>query len=168
MVRFAHYDAREPVEEALCISAFVVSRTDAGVLVGQMKDVEAWSSLDRVARDLRIFQNRWVLPASHLVEAEDPGDAVRRIVREQLLGTLQEATLARVLSHAYGAPERDQELHWDLCFVYEVDVEVPDTPPWFSVLRRLPLDDLARVRFARGHGDILREMGLPSPPEPPS
>lgn len=164
MARFAHFDARSPVVDALCLSAFLVS-IEEGLLVGRMRDPEAWATLDAVQAKGSAFQGeRWVLPASHLVVAESPDAAARRIATEQLGGRLRGLTPWRVLSFAGPLASRDEATHWDLCFVYQAEVELAETPPWFAELRRVPLETLRPEAFARGHGEVLEALHLLEPP----
>ncbi len=161
MVGFAHFDATGPLRDALCISTFLVSMTDEGLLLGRMKEHERWKTLDIVASGALAFEeDRWVLPASHLRIGEDPSSAAERIAFEQLGASYEDLSLWRILSFAYPFPPRNQDLHWDLCFVYGVEVEMDAVPPWFEEVRRIPPGDLGGLRYARGHGDVVQELGL--------
>ncbi len=163
MVGFAHFDEGEPLRDALCISSFIVSMTDEGLLIGRMRDHERWKALDRVASGSAAFQEgRSVLPATHLRLGEDPAAAAERIISEQLRARYDDLSLWRVLSFAYPFPDRNQDLHWDLCFTYGAEVEIVTLPPWFVEIRRVLPEDIERLRFARGHGDVIRELGLTS------
>lgn len=163
MFGFAHFDATEPVRDALCISSFLVSMTDEGLLLGRMCDHEEWRTLDWIATGGPTFEeDRWVLPASHLHLGENPAMAAERIASEQLRAQYSDMSLWRVLSFAYPFPSRNQELHWDVCFVYGVEVEVEAVPPWFVEMRRFPPAEVERLQFARGHGDVIKELGLTS------
>lgn len=163
MPGFAHFDADEPLRDALCISSFLVSMTDEGLLLGRMRDHKEWNSLDRIAAGGPGFEEgRWVLPASHLRVGEDPAAAAERIASEQLRARYGDLSLWRVLSFAYPFPSRNQDLHWDVCFIYGVEAEVLSVPPWFAEIRRVPPGEIERLRFARGHGDVIEELGLTS------
>ena len=156
---FAHFDADHPVPVAGCLSSFLVSVAAGALLLGRMREHEAWASLDAIASGKRAFAG-WVLPAAHLRIGEDPEAAARRVAAEQLRATVRDLRLARVLSYAGPLEARRQALHWDLCFVYDADLEVRRTPAWFAELRRVPLTELTGGRFARGHGDVLADLGL--------
>ncbi|MEE9237372.1 MAG: NUDIX domain-containing protein [Thermoplasmata archaeon] len=161
MPTFAHFDAQDPLEDAMCVSAFLISANKDGILAGRMKDPKAWSSLDRVsAMGLGFREDLWVLPAGHLHVGEHPDAAAERIASDQLRARLRDLRLWHVLSYAEPMPSRNQDLHWDLCFVYKANLEVPAIPPWFSELRRLPLSKLSSAMFARGHGEIVEELAL--------
>ena len=159
MSEFAHFDAESPLGAAMCVSSFLVSVDGGGLLVGRMAAHEAWASLDHVASGKTALEG-WALPAGHTRIGEDPAAAAQRIAREQLRAAVPELRLARVLSYAGPLPSRRQETHWDLCFVYDAELTVTDTPPWFAELRRVPLPSLRRDRFVRGHGDVLADLGL--------
>ena len=159
MSEFAHFDAESPLGVAMCVSSFLVSVDGSGLLVGRMGAHEAWASLDHVASGKAALEG-WVLPAGHVRIGEDPAAAAQRIARDQLRAEVPDLRLARVLSYAGPLPSRGQQTHWDLCFVYDAELEVGDTPPWFVELRRVPLTDLRREQFARGHGDVLADLGL--------
>lgn len=161
MADYAHFDAAHPVTDALCLSAFLVSLDEEGLLVGKMQDPEAWRRLDAVMSTGPAFGgDRWVLPAGHLQRGEAPDAAAERIAREQLLASSPGLEPWRVLSFAEPMPSRGEDLHWDLCFVYRAAMEVSNVPPSFAELRRLPLARLTRRSFARGHGEVLEALGL--------
>lgn len=87
--------------------------------------------------------------------------AARRIARGQVRSSVRNLRLARVLTYLERMPSRrEEDVHWDLCFVYDADLKLGDAPPWFAELRRVPLKDLRREEFARGHGDVLSDLGL--------
>ncbi len=161
MPNFAHFDADEPLRDALCISSFLISMNDEGLLLGRMRDHDEWRRLDKIASGGQAFEeNRWVLPASHLRIGEDPGAAAERIASGQIKASFSDLSLWRVLSFASPFPSRDQDLHWDICFVYSVEVETEVVPPWFADLKRVAPGDVASLKYARGHGDVIRELGL--------
>jgi ADP-ribose pyrophosphatase YjhB (NUDIX family) len=164
MSDFAHFDRDDPLEDALCLSAFLVSWEKGGLLVGRMRDPKAWETLDAVPGAAAWRADRWVLPGGHLRAGEHPDAAARRIAADHLRAVLGDLSLRRVLSYAEPRPDLGQAVHWDLCFVYDAELDVAGTPPWFAELRRVDLEDLRRERFARGHGDVLADLGLlPSP-----
>lgn len=161
MEGFAHYDSEEPLRNALCLSAFLVSMNEEGLLVGQMRDHDRWASLDKIASGTPAFAgDRWVLPASHLRVGEDPIAAAERIASEQLRANYDDLRSWRLLSFASPLPSRGQDLHWDLCFIYSVELEVPTVPPWFAALKRVAPGRIGDLPYARGHGDVLQELGL--------
>jgi ADP-ribose pyrophosphatase YjhB (NUDIX family) len=159
MHRFAHFDAEEPFTDAMCISSFLVSVQNGGLLLGKMKVPAVWDRLDRVASGDRAFTG-WVLPAGHLRVGEGPDAAARRIAEEQLGVSPQGLRLSHTLSWAEPMEERDQALHWDLCFVYDAEMDVETAPEWFAELKRIPLPEVSREMMRRGHDDVLEAIGL--------
>ena len=63
------------------------------------------------------WAGKWCIPASIILYGEDPASGARRTVMEQLGSTANVAKLLDVQS--YG------DKHWDLCFLYEVEVFGP-------------------------------------------
>ena len=159
MSSFAHFDEGDPLTVPMCLSSFLVSVEGEGLLVGTMREHETWAALDHVASG-KAALGGWVLPAGHVRIGEDPAAAAERIGRDQLRASVRDLRLARVLSYAEPLAFRGQAMHWDLCFVYDADLDVPDVPPWFTEIRRVPLTALRREGFARGHGDVLADLGL--------
>ncbi len=159
MSGYAHFDDKDPLTTAMCVSSFLLSVDDEGLLVGKMADSDAWKSMEHVASGKAALAG-WVLPAGHLRIGEDPEAAAKRIASEQIRAEMRDFRLARVLSFADPLPSRGQAMHWDLCFVYDADLEVKETPPWFTEIRRVPLGSLRRDEFSRGHGDLLARLGL--------
>ena len=172
MSEFAHFDAAHPLRIPTCISSFLVSVDADGLLVGTMRADAAWASLDHVASGEGALAGLVspsgevppagrVLPAGHLRIGEDPLTAAQRIVRDQIRASVRDLRLARVLTFFERMPSRrEEDVHWDLCFVYDADLDVSEKPPWFAELRRVPVPDLQREKFSRGHGEVLARLGL--------
>ncbi len=164
MSRFAHFDAEEPLKDALCVSAFLVSMNDDGLLLGRMRSPKAWEPLDFVKAKGDAFRgDRWVLPAAHLKMGEHPDAAAKRIVSDQLQAVASSLKLWQVFSFVGALPERGQDFHWDLCFVYQADLELVKEPPCFTELQRVSPSGLSSDMFARGHGEVLEKLGVLSP-----
>ncbi len=80
---------------------------------------------------------KWCIPSSLLMYGEDPASGVRRAVMEQLGSR---ATVAKLLDvQSYG------DKHWDLCFVYGVEMPGPgklgqdfDKAEYFDVAKLPP------------------------------
>jgi ADP-ribose pyrophosphatase YjhB (NUDIX family) len=91
-------------EEVTHISSFAFIRRGTQVLLLKRARPERWAG-------------KWCIPAALLAYGEDPAAGVRRVVSEQLGST---ATVTRLLDvQSFG------DKHWDLCFVYEVEVFGP-------------------------------------------
>jgi ADP-ribose pyrophosphatase YjhB (NUDIX family) len=99
-------DSPSPPQEVVHISAFAIMRDKS---VGEKKIL--------LAKRLRppFTAGKWTLPSSIIDYGENPEEAVKRIVEVQLGKRPEKAKLVQVQS--YG------DKHWDLCFVYEVDLE---------------------------------------------
>src|SRR5439155_1704537 len=84
--------AKAPVSEipagGVCLSAFVIV-TDTGhptnVLMGHMNPRAPWDHIGALDPSrVEVHSRGWMLHSSHLIFQESPGDAARRIAREQL------------------------------------------------------------------------------------
>lgn len=126
------------------------------VLMGRLSKKAAWDHIggldeERVER----HSKGWMLPSSHMMLGEDPLDAARRIMREQLGLVKQRIEGPRVFSEVY-TPEG----HWDLEFVYlGLRDTVPKHEAW-SELRFVDLKQSKKEEIARSHEDILAHVGL--------
>jgi ADP-ribose pyrophosphatase YjhB (NUDIX family) len=102
------------------------------------------------------MRNAWLLPATHLKMEENPDHAARRISYEWA-GLKGEPRFVMVQSHVR---RRESGNHWDLCFVYEMQVRgLPKCKPWWSEMRFVRSEEIRNMKVGRGHKDILREAG---------
>jgi len=152
---------------AFCLSAFLII-TESGdprkVLMGCMNPRAPWDHIGALdpAR-VEVHSRGWMLPSSHLIFQESPGDAARRIAREQL--ELPDLPLSepKVVSEAY-TPRRfpDAAKHWDLEFLFHG--ELPANQVHRSVAwRELAFVDVrhtGKSEIARSHEDILESAGF--------
>ena len=155
-------------EGGVCLSSFLVlqpSTTPTTVLLGRPDPQAPWEQMATLEpAHVRSIGNRWILPASHLLEFESPADSAARILRQQL-GTA-DLTLRgpEVFSESYpSAIDPESGTHWDLHFVFRGDWP-SDRPPNSEAWRQLAFVDprvLTRADIARGHADILALVGLP-------
>ena len=105
--------------------------------------------------------NKWLIPASHLKYGEKPEDAAKRVLVEQVGVPKSKLSLVQIQSHLSQDPNDPEAAHWDICFVYGGKLRgKPQTPEWFSELRFVKARELASEDFTRGHGDVLRELGV--------
>jgi len=151
----------------VCLSAFLII-TQTGeptrVLMGHMNPAAPWDHIGALdpAR-VEVHSRGWMLPSSHLIFQESPGDAARRIAREQL--ELPDLPLSepKVVSEAY-TPRRfpDAAKHWDLEFLFHG--ELPANQVHRSVAwRELAFVDVrhtGKSEIARSHEDILESAGF--------
>jgi len=104
-----------------CLSAFLVLKWKAGILVGKMAKPEMWVGRFLVGEAFApryVSSNKWVLPASHLKYGEKPEDAAKRVLHEQLGAGSVKLRLLQVQSHLSQDPSDPEAAHWDVCFVY--------------------------------------------------
>jgi len=152
----------------LCLSSFVLvgdPKNPNLVLLGRPAPTAPWAEIGNLEpKHLESLQDRWVLPASHLVEFESPRAAAERVVREQLGIDRLELRGPEVFSESY--PSRiDPEtgMHWDLHFVFRADWPRGRemSSPSFKELRLIDTRLVAAPQLGRGHGDILILAGYP-------
>jgi hypothetical protein len=104
-----------------------------------------------------------MLPSSHLIFQESPGDAARRIAREQLELPDLPFSEPKVVSEAY-TPRRfpDAAKHWDLEFLFRSEIPaaaVPHPATW-AELAFVDLARTAKSEIARSHEDVIESAGL--------
>jgi ADP-ribose pyrophosphatase YjhB (NUDIX family) len=175
--RFARYRPTERLiqgrrfwsvpEGGLCLSAFLIIRSaqaPARVLLGKPDPKAPWEAMATLEEaHLRSIGDRWILPASHLLEFESPSECARRIGREQLGSADLPMRGPEVFSEAYpSAIDPNSGTHWDLHFLFQADWSAPGDPI-SDVWRELGFLDVRTLRpgdIARGHADILALGGL--------
>ena len=147
-----------------CLSSFLVLKGKEGILVGKMAKPEIWVERFLVGRMFApkyASSNKWLLPASHLKYGEKPEDAAKRVLTEQIGFAKTKLSLLEVQSHLSQDPNDPEAAHWDICFVYGGKLRgTPQTPEWFSELRLVKARKLTIENFTRGHGDVLKELGV--------
>jgi hypothetical protein len=152
----------------LCLSVFVLvgdPKNPNLVVLGRPAAAAPWAQIGSLEpAPLEALQDRWVLPACHLVEFESPRSAAERIVREQLELEHIELRGPEVCSEAYPSrldPESGN--HWDLHFLFRADWprnrELHSSA--FKELRLIDTRLIAAPHLGRGHGDILILAGYP-------
>jgi ADP-ribose pyrophosphatase YjhB (NUDIX family) len=147
-----------------CLSSFLVLKRKDGILVGKMTKPQVWVErffMGEKFAPMYASSNKWLIPASHLKYGEKPEDAAARILVEQVELTRSKLSLLQIQSHLSQDPKYPEIAHWDICFVYGGTLrKEPRIPEWFSELRFVKTRELASEDFTRGHGDVLRELGL--------
>jgi len=151
----------------VCLSAFVIV-TETGhptnVLMGHMNPRAPWDHIGALDPSrVEVHSRGWMLPSSHLIFQESPGDAARRIAREQL--ELPDLSFSEpiVVSEAY-TPRRfpDAAKHWDLEFLFRSEIPAADIPhptAW-AELAFVDLRRTAKSEIARSHEDVIESAGL--------
>ena len=157
-------------EDGMCLSVFLLLHPPgrpAQILMGRPSLDAPWDKLGAMDADrLRQMEDRWVLPASHLLLFEDPQAGADRLQRELLESAPVRLEGPQVASEAYARPSApSKDPHWDIHFLFRgewPDPHPPQATPWkelaFVEVTRTP-----RREYGRGHGDILALAGLPVP-----
>ena len=147
-----------------CLSSFLVLKRKDAILVGKMTKPEVWVErffMGEKFAPIYASSNKWLIPASHLKYGEKPEDAATRILVEQVGLPKSKLSLLQIQSHLSQDPKDPDVAHWDVCFVYGAALrKEPATPDWFSELKFVRARQLASEDFTRGHGDVLRELGV--------
>jgi ADP-ribose pyrophosphatase YjhB (NUDIX family) len=147
-----------------CLSSFLVLKGKSGILVGKMAKPEIWIDRFLVGEMFApkyVSSNKWLIPASHLKYGEKPEDAAIRVLVEQVGSKRIKLRFLQVQSHLSQDPNDPEAAHWDICFVYGGTLKGKiQTPEWFSELRFVKPQDIGSGDFTRGHGDVLKELGI--------
>lgn len=147
-----------------CISAFLVLTGKDGILLGKMTRPEVWVERFFVGENFApqyASSGKWLLPTSHLKYGEKPDDAAERVLSEQVGINDVKLSFSQVESHLSQDPSDPEAAHWDLCFIYRGRVkEDVKRPEWFSELKFVKANEVSADDFTRGHGDVLKELGL--------
>ena len=147
-----------------CLSSFLVLKRKDGILVGKMSKPEVWVErffMGEKFAPIYASSNKWLIPASHLKYGEKPEDAAACILVEQVGVPKSKLSFLQVQSHLSQDPQDPDAAHWDICFVYSGTLrKEPEMPEWFSELKFVNPRKLSTENFTRGHGDVLRELGM--------
>jgi ADP-ribose pyrophosphatase YjhB (NUDIX family) len=151
----------------VCLSAFLIL-TPTGdptkVLMGRMNPQAPWDHLGALDPSrVEVHSRGWMLPSSHLIFQESPGDAARRIAREQLELPDLRFSKPEVVSEAY-TPKRfpNAPTHWDIEFLFRGELPAGDLPHP-AAWREVAFVDLRRTskaEIARSHEDVIESAGL--------
>jgi hypothetical protein len=150
-----------PPDGGMCLSVFLViskAGEQGKVLMGKINQDANWSHIgaldpERAAR----FGGGWMLPSSHLVVYEAPGDGARRVLVEQL-DPHARTDLEGPVTFADATGEEGKK-HWDIGFVYTGEMAaLPNSAAW----RELAFVDVDKVKeedVVRSHLDVVRYAG---------
>jgi ADP-ribose pyrophosphatase YjhB (NUDIX family) len=149
----------------ICISAFlVVTRgTSNEVLLGRLNPEAPWDELGALGGALLERASKgWMIPSSHLMLFEPPGNAARRILKEQL--GLEKLALAspEVFSDVYDHPVAGPN-HWDIGYIFKAQMpsgEALSRLPAWKELRFVDVRQTKREELARSHSDVLEFSGF--------
>jgi ADP-ribose pyrophosphatase YjhB (NUDIX family) len=154
-------------DAGFCASSFVVLRKGTKVLAGIPKNHRKWREewapnwLVYTKESLEDEYRCWRLPASYLYEGENPDDAARRVLRDQL--RMRGAKLGPVTHYAFHDPSSwyPGHKHYDLCFVYEVRGAQPRTvPPWWTRLEFVDVKALRKDDMGSSMSDLMKVLRL--------
>jgi ADP-ribose pyrophosphatase YjhB (NUDIX family) len=164
LIKKAMFNEGNVPKGGTCLSSFLLLKSKGGILVGKMTKPEIWVArffVGEMFAPKYAASNKWLLPASHLKYGEKPEDAAMRILVEQVGAAKSKLSLLQVQSHLSQDPNDPEAAHWDICFVYGGTVRGRlQIPEWFSELKFMKPRELASEDFTRGHGDVLRELGV--------
>ena len=152
-------------EGGMCLSTFLVVWKDDihSVLLGKVNKDYDWIRIGALDKESASrVGGRWMLPSSHLMLYENPKDAAKRILNEQLSLDEDAVQGPQIFSEVYDAPKYEIKNHWDMEFVFTKQVkqiERVNHPAW-SELQFIDVRNLKDGEFARNHQDILGEIGL--------
>jgi len=151
----------------VCLSAFLIV-TEVGdprkVLMGHMDPGAPWDHIGALDPSrIEVHSRGWMLPSSHLIFQESPGDAARRIAREQIEVPDLPLSEPKVVSEAY-TPRRfpDGPRHWDIEFLFRGELPaagVPHAAAWTELVF-VDLRRTAKSEIARSHEDVIESVGL--------
>ncbi len=145
-----------------CIGVFLTVLKGREILLGKMTEPDLWVKKFLVGKErAEAYRDsgKWLLPARHLVFGEDPEEAANWVMKEQLGFKYGRISFAQVQNHL--RDEDKPNSHWDICLVYHAATEeAPKRKDWFSELAYVPLSSLTMDDFTRGHGDIVKQLGL--------
>jgi ADP-ribose pyrophosphatase YjhB (NUDIX family) len=131
---------------------------------GKMAKPELWVEKFLVGESYAskaVSSGKWVLPASHLQFGESPEDAAARILTEEVQAKKTKLRLLQVQSHLSQDPNDPEAAHWDICFVHGGALKRSlERPEWFSELKFINARSLTNDDFTRGHGDVLKKLGV--------
>ena len=150
----------------MCIGVFVFVRRGNRLLLGKVRDHQAWARLTgEDSSRMRVDARGWKLPARQLKLGEDPRDAARQIGEEMLgLKGLRygeprvEVEFWKLGDQASGPKARRKLFHYDMWFL--VDATLPRgakvaCPPWFSALSWEDPRKIGKKGWARFHDDVV-------------
>ncbi|MDA4112177.1 MAG: hypothetical protein OK439_06525 [Thaumarchaeota archaeon] len=177
--RFARYGPAEKYESppvaGMCISVFGLVRRQGkkGVLLGLPKQDNRWTSewisawRNYSEKELAEVYHQWRLPSTYLMEGENPDDAIRRIMRDQLEIEDFSMTKKGPKIFSYNSPSEwyPGNTHWDLALVYDVKIKPKDQPAknipkWWQELYFVKKKKDFRDKDYGWNDDFMRDLGL--------
>ncbi len=150
----------------MCISVFAVVKRGAKVLAGVPKWSERWTSewisslLSYSQEERREAERQTRLPSTYIYEGENPDDALKRIMRDQLGVKTFSASAPRIFSYNSPSDWYPGSYHWDLAFAYKVGIsQKPRKSPNWKELEFLDRRELKKKDFG-WNSDFVRDLGI--------
>lgn len=154
---------KEIPDGGFCLSAFVVLTKTANkeeILLGKINPEANWEYVGALNKNFATnIAKGWMIPSSHLIFGEDPKDAAKRILREQLGLEKLELKGPFVVSFQYPSSRMPQYMHWDIEFIFSGEVNNVAKNELWNELQFVNIKNVSRKDFARGHEDILEALG---------
>ncbi|MDA4129050.1 MAG: hypothetical protein OK422_06325 [Thaumarchaeota archaeon] len=173
MLRHARYGPRgrylDPPPAGMCISVFAIVKRGTKFLVGTPEPHHNWrekwlfSWMAYSSEELEEAYREKRLPSTYLLEGEDPADALKRIMRDQLHMPSYKASGPRVRSYTSPSDWFPGNKHWDLVLVYEVATNGKVKPlPWWKELAFEERSKLRSEDFG-WNSDFVVDFGVAEP-----
>jgi len=155
----------EVPEGGFCLSVFLILRNSNNkeeVLLGKINPIEDWERIGALDKErAEKIKDGWMLPSSHLIYGEDPKDAAKRILKEQLGISSLAFDDPKVITYLYPSARNPQQMHWDIEFVFISDIDPSIIKPQkaWRELKFLNVKEVSKKDFSRDHFDILESLG---------
>ncbi len=146
-----------------CISAFVLLKKEGPILLGKLTSPEPWFDEFSLFRERpEAWINKWRIPGSHLRQGEHPEDAARRILEKQLGVGDYKIHLHQVQSHTSTLRPGTEDVHWDICFIFEATTDLEPNPnQYFSEVSYFKAEDINLEELGSQQGDIIPKLKDP-------
>jgi len=148
----------------MCLSVFLLlsKGSDGNVLLGKVNPTyDKWSHIGALdERRLERFCKGWMIPSRHFILLESPEQAAKTVLKEQLGVEDVQLTGPKVLTEVYDIERVGLKNHWDFEFVFSGKVLGVQPHPAWTELKFVDVSSLPDSEFARGHQDILANVGL--------
>lgn len=144
-----------------CISVFAFIRNGNRILLVRPVNHEKWIewapnwrgySQEALDREMR----SWRFPSSYVKIGEHPDMTLGRVMEDQL--EIKEFRAGNFRLFNYYTPSRRYpgEMHWDYCFIYEVQTNTKSTTkPWLDAVDYISIEQLKEEDFGSGQGGLL-------------
>lgn len=159
MPTFARFRSQPPaVPPGLtCISAFVLVKKEKSILLGKLTSPEDWFDEFSLYKERpEAWIDKWRIPGSHLRQGEHPEDAAKRILEKQLGLADFDIHLYQVQSHTSTLRSGTEDIHWDICFIYEATTsQEPKPNRYFSAVSYFKTEDINIDELGSQQGEVI-------------